>query len=128
MFLVRVPPGGRLRPGEPRRRARPDSGCAAADVPTWVTEATGFVSLWLLLAVLGGAVRRDCVTLGCPPARSSHRAGSPSASLVQFSNDNRAIAARLHVTPKTVRKHLENSYAKLGVHSWTAAVAVVFGN
>jgi DNA-binding CsgD family transcriptional regulator len=49
-------------------------------------------------------------------------------SLVRSGDDNRAIAARLHVTPNTVRKHLENSYAKLGVHSRTAAVAVVFGN
>jgi len=36
-------------------------------------------------------------------------------------------ARLLWVEPGTVRKHLENAFAKLGVHSRTAAVARVFG-
>ncbi len=36
---------------------------------------------------------------------------------------NAAIAERLWISPGTVRRHLENVYTKLGVHTRTAAVA-----
>jgi DNA-binding CsgD family transcriptional regulator len=36
---------------------------------------------------------------------------------------NAQIAATLWLSPGTVRKHLENVFAKLGVHTRTAAVA-----
>jgi DNA-binding CsgD family transcriptional regulator len=39
---------------------------------------------------------------------------------------NKEIAALLVVSTNTVRKHLENVYAKLGVHTRTAAVARTF--
>jgi DNA-binding CsgD family transcriptional regulator len=39
---------------------------------------------------------------------------------------NREIAELLWLAPSTVRKHLENVYAKLGVRTRTAAVAQVF--
>jgi DNA-binding CsgD family transcriptional regulator len=38
------------------------------------------------------------------------------------------IAAALWVSPSTVRKHLENVYTKLGVHSRAEAVAHVYGH
>jgi len=38
---------------------------------------------------------------------------------------NDEIAARLWVSPGTVRRHLENIYPKLGVHTRTAAAAFV---
>ena len=40
---------------------------------------------------------------------------------------NSEVAEILWVTPSTVRKHLENIYAKLGVHTRTAAVTRLLG-
>jgi DNA-binding CsgD family transcriptional regulator len=40
---------------------------------------------------------------------------------------NGEAGARLGISPETVRKHLENAYEKLGVHTRTAAVAATFG-
>ena len=47
--------------------------------------------------------------------------------LVAEGRTNAEIAERLWVSPLTVRKHLENVYAKLGVHTRTAAAALVGG-
>ncbi len=41
---------------------------------------------------------------------------------------NREIASLLFVSPHTVRKHLENAYEKLGVHTRTAAIARAFAH
>jgi len=46
-------------------------------------------------------------------------------SLVAAGHDNIAIARRLGLSPCTVRKHLENAFARLDVTSRTAAVAKV---
>lgn len=48
-------------------------------------------------------------------------------ALVALGKTNAEIAHRLWVAPGTVRKHLENVYAKLGVNSRTAAVARLLG-
>jgi DNA-binding CsgD family transcriptional regulator len=40
---------------------------------------------------------------------------------------NAQIAWALEISPDTVRKHLENVYAKLGAHNRTGAVAIAFG-
>jgi DNA-binding NarL/FixJ family response regulator len=45
--------------------------------------------------------------------------------LVAEGRTNGEIAERLWVSPLTVRRHLENVYAKLGVHTRTAAAAFV---
>jgi len=45
--------------------------------------------------------------------------------LVAAGHDNIAIARRLGLSPYTVRKHLENAFARLEVTSRTAAVAKV---
>ncbi len=42
-------------------------------------------------------------------------------------NTNHEIAEMLWIAPSTVRKHLENIYAKLGVHTRTAAAARLLG-
>jgi DNA-binding CsgD family transcriptional regulator len=45
--------------------------------------------------------------------------------LVAIGDSNREIAARLYISPGTVRIHLERVYKKLGVRSRTAALARV---
>jgi DNA-binding CsgD family transcriptional regulator len=40
---------------------------------------------------------------------------------------NGELAQLLGISPLTVRKHLENVYEKLDVHTRTAAVAAAFG-
>jgi DNA-binding CsgD family transcriptional regulator len=40
---------------------------------------------------------------------------------------NIEIAELLWISPTTVRRHLEHAYAKLGVHTRTAAVTRFFG-
>jgi DNA-binding CsgD family transcriptional regulator len=46
--------------------------------------------------------------------------------LVAEGKTNDEVARILWISPGTVRKHLENSYETLGVHSRTAAVALLF--
>jgi len=46
-------------------------------------------------------------------------------TLVDEGRTNAEIAERLWVSPATVKKHLDNIYGKLGVHTRTAAAAVV---
>jgi DNA-binding CsgD family transcriptional regulator len=41
---------------------------------------------------------------------------------------NEEIAAVLSVSPNTVRKHLENAFLRLGVHSRAAAIAVAYAS
>jgi DNA-binding CsgD family transcriptional regulator len=43
--------------------------------------------------------------------------------LVADGRTNAEVASALWISPGTVRRHLENAYAKLGVHTRTAAVA-----
>lgn len=47
--------------------------------------------------------------------------------LVAEGRSNAEVAQLLWISPDTVRKHLENAYDKLGVHTRTAAVAALFG-
>ena len=49
-------------------------------------------------------------------------------ALVRDGLRNAEIAEALWVSPATVRKHLENIYEKLGVHTRTAAVARAHGS
>jgi len=40
-------------------------------------------------------------------------------NLVAEGATNRSVAQRLHITPHTVKAHLGNAFAKLGIHSRT---------
>jgi DNA-binding CsgD family transcriptional regulator len=46
---------------------------------------------------------------------------------VAHGKTNREIPGILWITPNTVRKHLENVYSKLGVHTRTAAATRFIG-
>jgi DNA-binding CsgD family transcriptional regulator len=48
-------------------------------------------------------------------------------ALVADGRTNGEVAHALGISPGTVRKHLENAYERLGVHTRTAAVKAVFG-
>lgn len=47
--------------------------------------------------------------------------------LIRLGLSNAEAARRLCISPGTVRKHLENAFGRLGVHSRTEAVAVISG-
>ena len=47
--------------------------------------------------------------------------------LVAQGHTNKEVAARLYVSPLTIRTHLEHIYEKLGVGNRTEAVARVLG-
>jgi DNA-binding CsgD family transcriptional regulator len=66
----------------------------------------------------------ECVALG-ETALSTRE--HEVLALVRDGLRNAEIAEALWVSPATVRKHLENIYDKLGVHTRTAAVARVHG-
>ena len=87
-----------------------------------------------------GARDRDALDLLLPHLRQFARRARPRARLARLSprerqvlehvadgRTNAEIAWLLEISPETVRKHLENAYAKLGVHNRTAAVAAAFG-
>ncbi|NNN33444.1 LuxR family transcriptional regulator [Streptomyces sp. S3(2020)] len=60
-----------------------------------------------------------------PPVRLTHRELDVLRCVARGLNTPQ-IAEQLVVSPSTVRKHLENTFGKLGVSSRTAAVARVF--
>ena len=68
-------------------------------------------------AALGDAARARCRALGIT------RREIEVLTLVREGLTNGEIAARLFVSPTTVRSHLENAFAKLSAHTRTEAVA-----
>ena len=48
-------------------------------------------------------------------------------ALVAQGETNPAIARRLAISPRTVQRHLDHVYTKLGVSSRTAAALAIFG-
>ena len=64
---------------------------------------------------------------GDAPARIASHPLTPRehevVMLVAEGLTNAQIAERLWISPGTVRRHLQNAFAKLGVHTRTAAVA-----
>jgi DNA-binding CsgD family transcriptional regulator len=73
--------------------------------------------LALLRPHLDAAVRRLTTSVRLTPREHE------VLTLVRDGLTNRSIAGRLQVSEHTIRKHLENLFARLGVHSRTAAVA-----
>jgi len=60
--------------------------------------------------------------LGPPRARALTTREREVLEIVAQGLTNGEIAQRLWISPGTVRRHLENAYAKLGLHTRTAAV------
>ena len=78
----------------------------------------------LLVRLVGGALFLEEARVP-PPLTDRER---EILELVAAGKSNAEIAETLWVAPGTVRKHLENVYEKLGVHSRTAAVATLNGS
>jgi DNA-binding CsgD family transcriptional regulator len=76
--------------------------------------------LTLLRPHLDAAIRRIV-----DPGPSLTRREGEILALVRHGLTNQAISRRLGVSPHTVRKHLENAFARLGVHSRTEAVVAL---
>lgn len=75
-------------------------------------------------------LRRVRELTGEPPAQSPQGALSARElevlRLVAGGRTSREIAAALHLSQHTVRRHLENTFAKLGVNSRAAAIAYAY--
>lgn len=84
-------------------------------------------TLLQLLRPTLSAIRRRFDADGCPTVEGLSARESEILAWVARGKTNGEIAALLLVSPHTVRTHLENAYAKLGVHSRTAAVRRAFG-
>jgi DNA-binding CsgD family transcriptional regulator len=66
-------------------------------------------------------------TVGRPSERAITPRERTVLARVAEGRTNREIGSLLGISSQTVRKHLENAYEKLGVHTRTGAVAAVFG-
>jgi DNA-binding CsgD family transcriptional regulator len=73
------------------------------------------------------AIRDRCDVDAHPSVEGLSERESEILAWVARGKKNSEIAALLLVSPHTVRTHLENTYAKLGVHTRTAAVRRAFG-
>jgi DNA-binding CsgD family transcriptional regulator len=78
----------------------------------------------LLVHLVGGALFLEEERVA-PPLTGRER---EILELVAAGKTNAEIAEAIWIAPGTVRKHLENVYEKLGVHSRTAAVAALNGD
>ncbi|MBI4561800.1 MAG: response regulator transcription factor [Candidatus Rokubacteria bacterium] len=66
--------------------------------------------------------RPGSVFVGSPPAELTRREQEVLRLMTAGAN-TKTIAQRLHVSPATVRNHVQNIFGKLGVHSRLEAVA-----
>jgi DNA-binding CsgD family transcriptional regulator len=68
--------------------------------------------------------------LSLPPTPANRILTSRQAEILSFVADgrtNRQIAQALSISALTVKKHLENAYSVMGVHSRAAAIASLYG-
>jgi DNA-binding CsgD family transcriptional regulator len=103
------------------------------DRPDWGFRESDRAVLDLLLPHLK-QFRRNAIARRRPLSSPSKRAEGLSPrereilELVAQGLTNAQVARMLWISPGTVRKHLENSYEKLDVHTRTGAVAALFGS
>lgn len=79
-----------------------------------IVEGTRMLSADVIDALFG-AIRHDDLQRADGPELTSRE--TEVLTLASQGLTNQQIAAKLHVSPQTVKNHLARSYAKLGVHS-----------
>ena len=102
------------------------------DRPDWRFRDTDREVLDLLLPHLkqfrrNAVARRRLLSSPSNEARGLTTREREIVELVAQGLTNAQVARMLWISPGTVRKHLENAYEKLDVHTRTGAVAAVFG-
>ncbi|MFF9814916.1 response regulator [Streptomyces sp. NPDC014006] len=126
------------RPGAPRVVIVTTYDSDADTLPAIEAGAAGYLLKDARPEDLAAAVRTAAAgRTALAPAvadRLLHRLRTPGTSLTRRETEvlglvadglsNQAVAGRLHLTEGTVKSHLARVYAKLGVDSRTAAVAV----
>lgn len=111
-LIASVIPGARLVPLASRNHI------LLAGEPAWdtfVAEVTAF---------LGADRPPDGAAVPMPPLQQSAREAE-IVHLASLGHDNTAIAGTLHLSVRTVERHLQNVYLKAGVGGRTARTAVV---
>jgi DNA-binding CsgD family transcriptional regulator len=134
--IIAIDPHGALEPASAEARRLFDAyDVQAAIVADWLSvRGTGPLTVGgadgMLVIDIDRRTDGDVLVLterpGPAPAELTPREHEV-LELVRDGLQNAEIAERLWVSPATVRKHLENIYEKLGVHTRTAAVARVHG-
>lgn len=70
---------------------------------------------------------RDDVVLGSKASAALTSREAEILALVARGQTNREIGLALSISPHTVRKHLENAFSSMGVHSRSEAVLATYG-
>ncbi len=106
---------------------RPHRPALAADEAAEVLEAEPGLDADAVACVLAAAGRRE---MPSPPARPAGLTAREVEvlRLVARGRTNREVAERLVISPKTVGRHVENLYRKIGVSSRAAAAVYAMEN
>ena len=107
-----------LTAGRPHRPAFGDDGHAAR---TLEAEATGHLDANAVACVLAAAGRRAAPPPPGWPADLTDREVEVLRLIARRAGQHREVGQQLFIAPKTVGRHVENLYAKIGVSSRAAA-------
>jgi len=127
-----------ISPGHARYVAERIPGATYVELPgedhlPFAGDATSILTAIARMLGIDGDVSVDVPAMPLLPGEFSDRGAAAVLSArerdvlqwVARGKTNAEIATALYVSESTVRKHLQNSYRKLGVSSRTAAIALL---